>query len=260
MGSILISKKISPYAGLLGALLVFFSWITNSYLTEQAASDANKADAIASQEHQFENFRRIYNWQTNAGRSLSLLVQRGNKDNDTFKTEIQRRLYWATEQLGKLDAPNLEVQYLLLFIDSLARNSKGFDRGEQVSDKIQALESDFHEWFKKISELNKEHRDRLGGIVGAGINVDRVREDQVVEMEALAKDMVSRYEGLFNSGYLNFANDALKLSSELVITAESIAKKSSHHASMFSTLSLFFYFVGTIMIIYSKYQDIQGKQ
>ena len=120
-----LARKIEPYASLLGALLVFFSWVTNSYLVDRAASDSRSADAIASQERQFENFRRIYHWQTNAERSLSLLVQRGNLDNGIFKTERQKRLYWATERLGKLDAPTLEVQYLLSFINSLARNSKG---------------------------------------------------------------------------------------------------------------------------------------
>ncbi|OBP14806.1 hypothetical protein A5320_13895 [Rheinheimera sp. SA_1] len=250
------AKSIEPYAGLLGALLVFFSWVTNSYLVDRAASDSRSANAIAAQERQFENFRRIYDWQTNAERSLSLLVQRGNLDGDTFKTEMQKRLYWATERLGKLNAPNLEVQYLFSFIHELTRNSNGLSQTLQISDEIQILKLNFDIWFHEISDLNKERRKREGGIIGTGLSVNAVRADQVEEMETLARDIVSRYENLYNSGYLDFVNTALRLSSEMVVTAESIASASARQASIFTTISFFLYFVGTIMIIYSKYQDI----
>ena len=85
-------------------------------------------------------------------------------------------------------------------------------------------------------------------------------EDQVDEMEALASDIVRRYENLYNKGYLDFINTALRLSSELVVTAGSIAKASSRQASIFTTISFILYFVGTILVIYSKYQDVQTKQ
>jgi hypothetical protein len=104
--------------------------------------------------------------------------------------------------------------------------------------------------------LNKERRKREGGIIGTGLSVNAVRADQVEEMETLARDIVSRYENLYNSGYLDFVNTALRLSSEMVVTAESIASASARQASIFTTISFFLYFVGTIMIIYSKYQDI----
>jgi hypothetical protein len=241
------------HAAILAAILAFASWLISNTIHDWASEKEKSLQSLEQSQEEFDRHKTNLLWQRNVDKALVRIEQRLPPPGDVPLTPAKKELMPELIQLQFLDIFVQDWSDLSEFAERLKRDAdKSSDRA--ISKETTELAETVRTHYAAVRRLRDEAQVK---IVGPGIGMIGLTDDQAREKLLLVRDYMARFRASSNT--LALSNTALKLSSK-----ERDRLKSSHTfylslANLLKIIALLLAGTGTIMEIASKAVEARSK-
>jgi hypothetical protein len=236
-----IWQRLSPFLDVIGAVLIFGSWIASNTLSQHALSQANAHQAIVDRVRQFRLYDdfslRISKIQSDLARTRNLAENATARSSGDESEPIPNSSGWTGMTATK-------IWELNSFVDALARYAEGLSDSK---DKSQSIEN-ARNWVHEISQGFRSARDDYDRIVP---ELDEGANSASTASGGNMKELRQRIDHLWQE-YDRGKVDMLRAGDELLRNAASRSAEANQVAERFRGLSYAFYLIGTMIILFGR--------
>lgn len=244
------TKSISPLFSVLGAILVFASWAMNSAIVEKHKSNISAMSNIITQKRLFDYLTNITKSQNdqlhklqNLEGTTNIIVQQTTENPIVKKDEY---FFQYLQNSGRIAADYEKVLNLQKNSQVLGDLSElvslPAENRRDIESTVKNVSSFYRRYYDKKSELEK-----------------RVMTPPAGESWWKASEQVRRNEDVLNElegeYYLPLINEIHRHYAFLYANAKSELRRSAKLSKLSGRISVFAYVLGSLMIIYGRWQD-----
>ena len=243
-------QRLSPFLDVIGAVLIFGSWVFSHALSQQAADHSRIQDSLIKQVRQFRLYddfaEQISEIQSDLIRTRNLVEQRDNDGSDRVHSETPEALTWTglrPQQLRELEECVKALR--------------------QSADQLSAPETT----IKELKSSSAQVREVSEAFAAARVEFDRLVEEQSRSASASnagsaakAEELRRHVEHLWQD-YGAAKQEMLDAGDELLRAAADESESASRIAKQCERLSWVLYIIGTLIILYGRAKSVlaEGK-
>ncbi len=238
-------QRLSPFLDVIGAVLIFGSWILSHALLQQAQDQANTHQSIITLVRQFRLYddfaQRISNIQSDLVRTRNLIehANRGGNSSDVAAELPSETLTWT-------GMTSTQMREMTDFVQSLERHAGQLSVSESVTLAIENARSGVKE-VSKAFETDRDEFDRLVEQRDMAVN-----DQSIIEQEQNLRKHLDRLW----QNYDATKQSMLHVGDELLRTAAAEAGSAGRLANRFERLSWGLYIVGTLIVLYGRAKSV----
>ena len=235
-----IWQRLSPFLDVIGAVLIFGSWIASNALSKHALSRANTHQAIVDRVRQFRLYddfaRRIGGIQSDLARTRNLAESTAAKSSGNGSEPFPNSPSWT-------GMTATQVRELNDFVDAIERYAEDLSVSKDISQSIEKARRGVHE-MSKAFRLARDEYDRLVTELDAAPSA-------VTPSAVAMKELRQRIDHLWQE-YDGAKEDMLRVGDDLLQNAASESTDANQVAVQFKQLSYAFYVIGTMIILFGR--------
>lgn len=235
-----IWRRLTPFLDVIGAVLIFGSWIASNALSQHALTQANTHQAIVDRVRQF----RLYD-------DFSFRIREIYSDLALTRDLAENA---AARSSGEDSEPDLNsygwtgmtannIWELNSFVDALTRYAEGLSSSKDKSQSIDNALNIVHAISQKFRSARVDY-DRIVMERKAADASSTVDEDAMKELRQRIDHLWQDYE--------RSKVDMLRVGDELLRNAASKSAEANQSAERFKELSYVCYLIGTIIILFGR--------
>ena len=239
-----IWQRLTPFLDVIGAVLIFGSWIASNTLSQHALSQANTHQGIVDRVRQFRLYddfaRRISDIQSDLARTRNLAESATARSSGNESEPFPGAPSWT-------GMTATQIRELNDFVDALDRYAEGLSVSPDVSQSIE-------ETRRGAQDLSKAFRS-------ARDEYDRLETESYTATSATARNTVAvkelrqRIERLWDE-YDGAKQNMLRVGDDLLRNAATEADSASLVAKRFKRLSYVLYILGTLIILLGRAKGV----
>ena len=235
-------QKLAPFLDLIGAVLIFGSWIATNTFSQHAASEANRHQAIIDRVRQFRVYDEFSRRLNEVQSDLTLTLYHLRKADDDHS-----RVTYVPSWTGMTANHAREVNE---FVDDLHSYAEALSVSEPIKQTVESIQTNKEELlsaFQSGHERYDQLRENIRSEQGATPAVHKEMEELLQQNHQLWMDYAVTKERMLNVG-----DDLLRNAADKSSAANQSAEK-------FKKLSYLLYAVGTLIVLIGRIQSTLSK-
>ncbi len=236
-----IWQRLSPFLDMIGAVMIFGSWIASNTLSQHALSQAKAHQAVIDRVRQFRLYddfsHRISRIQSDLARTRNLAENATARSSRDESESIPNSSGWTGMTATK-------IWELNSFVDALVRYAEGLSKSRDESQSIENVRN----WVHEISQGFRSARDDYDRIVP---ELEEAASSASTASGGNMKELRQRIDHLWQE-YDRGKVDMLHAGDELLRNAASKSAEANEVAQRFKKLSYAFYVIGTMIILFGR--------
>jgi len=242
-------QRLSPFLDVIGAVLIFGSWVLSHSLSQQAQDQANTHQSIIARVRQFRLYddfaQRISSIQSDLLRTRNLVEHANRASNSSDATAES-----PSETLNWTGMTATQMREMTDFVQWIERQAGQLSASESVTLSIEKAKSGVKERSTAFEAARKEF-DRLVEQRNKSTS-STVNDQATIEQEQKLRRHIDRlwldYDAAKQS-MLHVGDDVLRAADAKSGSAKQLAKKCQR-------LSWGLYIVGTLIILYGRAKSV----
>lgn len=247
------------YFGVLGAALVFISWLVTNSLVERAKSSRERMEAVVEFQRQQERFMLMWNRFQNTDRLLTTIDQKLDEVRQTSLSTDQVGYFHAYRKMQTLGVVSQELSDLSRFSGELAKTADLVESAPELRTRAVILAAAAQKMSTDFNALSDQFHLKEGTITHGQRNSPYELSPDQTHALVEAIDECDRQSQRVAGRYVDLSNQALRLSSDLFEHATQVAHEAGRRAHIAQVLSYFCFAAGTLLALWAKYKETDGK-
>jgi hypothetical protein len=242
-------QRLSPFLDVIGAALIFGSWIFSHTLSQRAQDRANTHQSIITRVRQFRLYddfaQRISNIQSDLVRTRNLVEYANQRGNSLDATAAS-----PSETLTWTGMTATQIREMADFVQALEGQAGQLSASETITQSIEKAKSGVNQ-LSKAFEAARVEFDRL--VEQRNMSGSAADNDQVtVEQEQRLRKHVDRLWQDYDAAKQNM----LHVGDDLLRSAAAESGSASQLAKKCERLSWALYIVGTLIVLYGRAKSV----
>lgn len=244
------------YFGLAAALLIFFSWMFSSFLSEDYASKKAELDSILNDKFLNESLA-VINTELFKQQNALQLIQSINLRKDSG-SESATKLSSLTSNYKVAESKATNVANHARTSEFLSRLSARYTLPHALADRIDKNQANLAALNNELGELRKEYSKLLGKKFGTSVRASDLTEDDIMAFNALQDPIITKMnDAIFRSGPLQ--KQVANLNQEVYAHFRDEVSTAKLMAEFAKWGAVVFYILGTTLAIRGKMMEIKSK-
>ena len=245
-------QRLSPFLDVLGAVLIFGSWIFSHSLSQRAADRLNTHQSIITRVREYRLYdgfaRRLTDIQSDLLRTKMLVetAARNASVTDGQATSQPEPLTWTGMSVN-------QVREMRDYVQDILRYAGQLETSGSVTELIQQAQASAAELSQAFDSARADY-DRLTELTRNAALSDESDSDLAQQKEALRVEVDQLWDH-----YVNDARTFLNVGDKLLRVAEAESQSASHLANICTRLSYLLYIVGTLIVLYGRAKNAFGS-
>ena len=244
-----IWQRLSPFLDVIGALLIFGSWIASNALSQHALSQATTHQAVVDRVRQFRIYddfsRRISRIQSDLTRTRNLAETTTGRLSGNGSEPFPDSSSWT-------GMTATQIRELNDFVDSLQRSAEGLSVPEDISQSVEKAQRG----VRKMSEAFYSAREEFDQLVIQSDTFVSAASPDAVAMKELRRRIARLWQE-----YDGAKEEMLRVGDDLLRNAASKSEEANQVAVRFKQLSFVSYVIGTMIILFGRAKSaLSAKQ
>lgn len=233
-------QRLAPILDVLGAVLIFGSWIASNALSQRAQVETNAHQNIVNRIRQhrlYEDFAtRLRDIHSDLDKTHFLIEQQLRSSDADFELPFDTPM-WTGITVTHVRQLNELLQDIKRYAEQISNSSSEISKLAQVRQEIETLSEEFRSARNEFDELNASNTPSRDADTELHIRIDALWIE-----------------------YDSAKHNALELGDSLQQTAAAEAASASLIAKRFKWLSYVLYAIGTVIILYGRIASAKEKR
>jgi chromosome segregation ATPase len=233
-------QRLTPFLDVIGAVLIFGSWIASNALSQHALHQADIHQAIVDRVRQFRLYddfaHRISDIQSDLARTRNLAENATARSSENGSEAFVDTPSWT-------GMTATQIRELNDFVEALERYAGGLSVSEDIYQSIEKARRGVHE----MSKAFRSARDEYDRFVTELDTATSASTSSAVAM----KELRQRIDHLWQE-YDEAKENMLRVGDDLLRNAASKSEEANQVAARFKQLSYALYIIGTMIILFGR--------
>lgn len=244
------------YFGLTAALLIFFSWLVSSVLSEDYTSKRAELDSILNDKFLNESLAVINDELFKQQNALQLIKSINLQNNSG--SESTARLSSLTSNYKREENKAVHVANKTRISEFQSRLSARYALSKELDDRICKNQEDLTLINNELGQLRKDHSNALRKKFGTSVSAGDLTEDNIMEFNAVQNPIIAQMnKAISRSG--PFQKEVANLNQEIYTHLIDAVSSAKLKADIAKWSAVGFYILGTILAIRGKMLEIKSK-
>jgi hypothetical protein len=233
-------QRLTPFLDVIGAVLIFGSWIASNALSQHAMNQANTHQAIVNRVRQFRLYDdfalRISDIQSDLARTRNLAENATARSPENESESLPNTPSWT-------GMTATQIRELNDFVDALERYAAGLSVSEDISQSIDKTRRGVQD-MSKAFRLARDEYDRLVTELDTATSASTPSAVAMKELRRRIDRLWQEYDGA--------KQNMLRVGDDLLRNAALKSEEANQVAARFKQLSYALYIIGTMIILFGR--------